>query len=56
MGHIFEERLLPVSDDNGIATHPLTAVRGRNIAVAWQQGAESDSTPAVLAIRTGILR
>ncbi|HKH91605.1 MAG TPA: hypothetical protein VKA54_07370 [Gemmatimonadaceae bacterium] len=56
MGHIFEERLLPVSDDNGIATHPLAAVRGRRIAVAWQRGAASDSTPAVLAIRTGVVR
>src|SRR5215204_5541378 len=37
MGHIFEERLLPVSDDNGLATHPLAAVRGRRIAVAWQR-------------------
>lgn len=56
MGHIFEERLLPVSDDNGIATHPLAAVRGRHFAVAWQRGAASDSTPAVFAIRTGTVR
>jgi hypothetical protein len=56
MGHIFEARLLPVSDDNGIATNPLTAVRGRTIAVAWQREAGSDSTPAVLAIRTGVVR
>ena len=56
MGHIFEERLLPISDDNGIATHPLAAVRGRRIAVAWQRAAASDSTPAVLAIRTGVVR
>src|SRR5215218_850691 len=53
MGHIFEERLLPVSDDNGTATHPLAAVRGRRIAVAWQRAVASDGTPAVLAIRTG---
>jgi hypothetical protein len=56
MGHIFEERLLPISDDNGIATHPLAAVRGRRIAVAWQRGVASDSTPVVLAIRTGTVR
>jgi hypothetical protein len=56
MGHIFEERLLPISDDNGVATHPLAAVAGRRIAVAWQRGGASDSTLAVLAIRTGIVR
>ena len=56
MGHIFEDRLLPISDDNGVATHPLAAVSGRRIAVAWQRGAATDSTPAVLAIRTGIVR
>ena len=56
MGHIFEERLLPVSDDNGTATHPLAAVRGRRIAVAWQRAVASDGTPAVLAIRTGVVR
>ena len=56
MGHIFEERLLPVSDDNGAATHPLVAVRRRRIAVAWERRAESDSTPGLIAIRTGTLR
>ena len=56
MGHIFEHRLLPISDDNGIATHPLAAVRGHDIAVGWQRGTASDSTSAVLAIRTGTVR
>jgi hypothetical protein len=56
MGHIFEHRLLPVSDDNGIAIHPLAAVRGRRIAVAWQRGTAPDSSSAVLAIRTGTVR
>ena len=39
MGHIFEQRLLPFSDDNGIASHPRAAVSGRRIAVAWEQRA-----------------
>ena len=54
MGHIFEQRLLPVSDDNGAASHPLAAVRGRHIAVAWEQRA-GDSGAAALAVRTGQL-
>ena len=56
MGHIFEERLLPISDDHGVATNPLTAVRGRRIAVAWQRRAPSDSAASVLAVRTGVVR
>jgi hypothetical protein len=56
MGHIFEARLLPVSDDNGSALRPLTAVRGRRVAVAWERRAASDSAPAMLAIRTGVVR
>jgi hypothetical protein len=56
MGHIFEERILPVSNDNGIAERPLTAVRGRRIAVAWERRATSDSARAVLAVRAGVLR
>jgi hypothetical protein len=55
MGHIFEARLLPVSDDNGEASHPLAAVRGRRVAVAWVRRAATDSGPAVLAVRTGLL-
>ncbi|MEO6528502.1 MAG: sialidase family protein [Gemmatimonadaceae bacterium] len=56
MGHIFEERLLPVSTDNGIAVRPSTAVRGRRIAVAWERRTASDSARAVLAVRAGVLR
>lgn len=56
MGHIFEQRLLPVSNENGIAVHPLTAVRGRRIAVAWERRAATDSARAVLAVKAGVLR
>jgi hypothetical protein len=56
MGHIFEQRLLPVSTDNGIAAHPLTAVRGRRIAVAWERRADPDTARAVLAVKAGVLR
>jgi hypothetical protein len=56
MGHIFEERVLPISDDHGVATHPVAAVRGRRIAVAWHRRAPSDSAAAVLAVRTGVVR
>src|SRR5258705_946298 len=35
MGHIFEERILPISEDNGAAMRPLAAIPGRNGAVAW---------------------
>ena len=55
MGHIFEERLLPISDDHGVATLPLAALRGRRIAVAWHRR-ESDSAAPVLAVRTGVVR
>jgi hypothetical protein len=54
MGHIFEDRILPVSDDNGIASHPLAAVRGRHVAVAWEQRARENAR-AVVAIRAGML-
>jgi hypothetical protein len=55
MGHIFEHRILPVSDDNGAATHPLAAVHGRRIAVAWQPG--SPDVPAtILSVRSGTVR
>ena len=56
MGHIFEERLLPVSDDNEAATRPLAAVRGRSLAVAWLRGDPTDETPDAMAVRTGTLR
>jgi len=55
MGHIFEQRILPLSDDVGTATRPLTAVRGRQIAVAWEQRA-APSAPAALDVRVGTLR
>jgi hypothetical protein len=53
-GHIFEDRLLPVSDDNGAATQPLVAVTGRRIAIAWREELPGGSG-SVLRIRTGIL-
>jgi len=56
MGHIFEERLLPISDDNEIASRPLVAVKGRHLATAWLRGDPTDDAPDVLAVRTGTLR
>lgn len=50
MGHIFEHRLLPVSDDNGAATRPTAAVRGRRIAIAWERHAD-DHAPSPLVAR-----
>lgn len=55
MGHIFEERILPLSDDVGSASRPLTAVRGRRIAVAWEQRA-TPAGPAALDVHVGTLR
>ena len=57
MGHIFEHRLLPVSDDNGSATHPMTAVVGDRIAVAWEQrpAALAPSAAPALAVRAGVV-
>jgi len=55
MGQIFEQRVLPLSDDVGTATRPLVAVRGRRIAVAWEQRAAS-GTAAALDVRVGTLR
>ena len=54
MGHIFEERLLPVSDDNGAATHPLVAVEGRRLSVAWQEQGATDER-VMLHVRTGTI-
>ena len=56
MGHIFEDRLMPISDDNESAWRPLVAVRGRRLAVAWLRGDPSDDRPDALAVRTGTLR
>ncbi|MDQ6633377.1 MAG: glycoside hydrolase [Gemmatimonadota bacterium] len=55
MGHIFEDRIVPVSDDHGIASNPLTAVRGRRVAVAWEQRG-NENAPAAMAVRAGLLR
>lgn len=52
MGHIFENRVMPVSDDNSAATQPLAAVNGRHITVAWREKPLS-SGPVVIRIRTG---
>jgi hypothetical protein len=52
MGHIFEDRLLPVSDDNGTATHPLVAVQQHRVTVAWQERAAPNGG-AILRVRTG---
>ena len=56
MGHIFEERILPISADNGSATNPRAAIHGRRIAVAWDRSPPSDSAAALIAVRTGTLR
>jgi len=56
MGHIFEERILPFSDDNGAATYPRAAIRGRRVAVAWDRTSPSDSAATLIAIRAGTLR
>jgi hypothetical protein len=55
MGHIFEQRLLPVSSDNGVALRPLAAVRGGKVAVAWERRVTPDDSPAVFAIKAGTL-
>lgn len=55
MGHIFEHRILPVSDDQGAANHPRTAIRGRRMAVAWERAAR-DGTAATLVVRAGTVR
>lgn len=55
MGHIFEQRILPLSEDVGTATRPLTAVSGRRIAIAWEQRADTGAA-AALDVRVGTLR
>ncbi|MEO8623880.1 MAG: hypothetical protein ABI625_22560 [bacterium] len=52
MGHIFEDRVLPLSSDNGAATLPLVAVVERRITVAWQER-EAAGGGATFRIRTG---
>jgi hypothetical protein len=56
MGHIFEHRILPVSDDNEVASRPLVAVRGRRLVVAWLRGAATTSGGGALAVRAGTVR
>jgi hypothetical protein len=59
MGHIFEERIVPVSDDNGAATRPLVAVRGHHVAVAWERRPEAAAGSAaapLFAVRAGTVR
>lgn len=55
MGHIFEHRLLPVSDDNGPATNPAVAIAGHQLAVAWEQHSTTGSATA-LTVRVGTIR
>lgn len=55
MGHIFEQRILPLSDDNGPATRPLTAARGRRIAVAWEPASPAGGGRTLL-VRLGTVR
>ena len=52
MGHIFENRVLPVSDDNSAATQPLVAVNGHRLAVAWRERPASNGG-GVIRLRTG---
>jgi hypothetical protein len=54
MGHIFEDRIVPVSDDNGTATQPLVAVSARQIAVGWREGADERGN-FMLRVRAGHL-
>ena len=53
MGHIFENRVVPVSDDHGSAVEPLVAVGGSSIAVAWRERGSKDAS---LRVRVGRLR
>ena len=56
MGHIFEHRLLPVSDENGAATRPMTAVSGHRLAIGWEQRAAAGApTAAALVVRAGVV-
>jgi hypothetical protein len=54
MGHIFEDRLLPVSDDNGAATQPLVSVQRNRITVMWLQRAVANGQTGV-RVRSGII-
>lgn len=54
MGHIFEDRMLPVSDDNGAASRPLVAVLHHRLTVAWQERVSSNGD-VTLRVRSGLL-
>jgi hypothetical protein len=54
MGHIFEDRLLPVSDDNAAATQPLVAVSGHHFTIAWRERPAMNGA-VVLRVRAGTL-
>jgi hypothetical protein len=54
MGHIFEDRLMPVSNDHGAATRPRVAVSGHALHLAWQEQA-GPGEPTVTRTRTGTL-
>ena len=56
MGHIFEHRILPVSDDHDKATRPLAAVRGRRVALAWRTGDAPSAGGGTFVVRTGTVR
>lgn len=57
MGHIFEHHLVPVSDDNGPATHPITAIRGHRIAIGWDRQADTHVPSPLVArvLRAGVV-
>jgi hypothetical protein len=55
MGHIFERRLLPVSDDNGAAMQPFVSLHASRIEIGWREQLSS-ATGSVLRVRTGTLR
>lgn len=54
MGHILEDRMLPMSDDNGAATQPFVAVHQHRMTVAWYERAASNGD-VVARVRTGTI-
>lgn len=56
-GHIFEQRLPPISSVSMVATSPLVAVRGGRLVVAWRERArEAPQELGVMMSRTGEMR